>query len=178
MLIYHDDKLKMGWIFILLFQLNLILKVKDNSPIKQQDLTNVFYTFEPNLVVLAWTCDELLCSQTHGWTHRQMAGNDNTQRSKLASKLASGKNHRLSGNLYGKPCSLGNRDYCSPFDYDGLTLTPARISNYIHCKMWDEIIYPFLNFNNCTVEVWEWISNFNLHFTIDVITYLCWDYPC
>ena len=22
--------------------------------------------------------------------------------------------------------------------------------------MWDKITYPFLNFNGCTVEVWEW----------------------
>ena len=26
--------------------------------------------------------------------------------------------------------------------------------------MWDEITYPFLNFNGATVEVYEWISNF------------------
>ena len=26
--------------------------------------------------------------------------------------------------------------------------------------MWDEITYPFPNFNGCTVGVWEWISNF------------------
>ena len=31
--------------------------------------------------------------------------------------------------------------------------------------MWDEITYPFLNFNSATVEVWEWISNFTPHFT-------------
>ena len=30
---------------------------------------------------------------------------------------------------------------------------PAWISNYIHFKVWDEIPYPFLNFNGCTVEV-------------------------
>ena len=29
----------------------------------------------------------------------------------------------------------------------GLTLIPAWISNYIHYKLWDEITYPFLNFN-------------------------------
>ena len=29
--------------------------------------------------------------------------------------------------------------------------------------MWDEITYPFPNFNSCTVEVWEWISNFITH---------------
>ena len=29
----------------------------------------------------------------------------------------------------------------------------AWINNYIHYKVWDEIIYPFLNFNGTTVEV-------------------------
>ena len=36
-------------------------------------------------------------------------------------------------------------------------------------KVWDEITYPFLNFNGCTVEVQEWISNFISHFIMDVI---------
>ena len=35
----------------------------------------------------------------------------------------------------------------------GLTLIPAWISNYILYKGWDEITYPFLNFNGATVEV-------------------------
>ena len=35
----------------------------------------------------------------------------------------------------------------------GLTLIPAWISNHIHYKMWDEITYPFLNFNGATIEV-------------------------
>ena len=39
--------------------------------------------------------------------------------------------------------------------------------------MWDEITYPFPNVNDATVEVWEWISNFILHFIMDVITYPC-----
>ena len=33
-----------------------------------------------------------------------------------------------------------------------LTLIPACISNYIHCEMWNEITYLFLNFNG-TFEV-------------------------
>ena len=41
--------------------------------------------------------------------------------------------------------------------------------------MWDEITYPFPNFNGGTVEVREWISNFNPHFTEYVITYAGWD---
>ena len=43
--------------------------------------------------------------------------------------------------------------------------------NHIHCKVWDEIAYPFPNFNGATVEVWEWISNFTPLFTGHVISY-------
>ena len=50
----------------------------------------------------------------------------------------------------GKPELFGCR---GPFYLHGLTLIPAWISNYIHYKMSDEIIYPFLNFNGATVEV-------------------------
>ena len=52
---------------------------------------------------------------------------------------------------------------------------PAWISNHMPSKVWDEIINPFPNFNGCTVEVWEWISNFTPHFIMDLITYPCWD---
>ena len=38
-------------------------------------------------------------------------------------------------------------------------------------KMWDEITYPFLDFNSATVEVKEWISNFISHIIKGVITY-------
>ena len=34
-----------------------------------------------------------------------------------------------------------------------INLIPAWISNYIHYNVWDEITYPFLNFNGATVEV-------------------------
>ena len=39
----------------------------------------------------------------------------------------------------------------------------------------DEITYPFLNFNGCTVKVLDWISNFIPHFTMDVLSYPYWD---
>ena len=65
-------------------------------------------------------------------------------------------------------CRLGN-------GIPGLILILAWISNHIHYKVWDEITYRFLNFNGSTVEVWEWISNFTLHFTRYVITYPCCD---
>ena len=61
-------------------------------------LTNVFYTYCSNLVILAWTGVELsrgqasaYRTQTDGRTHRQTdAGNDNTRRP----KLASGQKHK------------------------------------------------------------------------------------
>ena len=49
----------------------------------------------------------------------------------------------------------------------------AWIDKYIMCV--DEITYPFPNFKGCTVEVWEWMSNFIPHFTGHVIIYPCWD---
>ena len=58
-------------------------------------LTKVFYTYVPNMVIIAWTGDELTRAQTrdswlpHTQTHKQIdGGNGNTRRP----KLASGKN--------------------------------------------------------------------------------------
>ena len=48
--------------------------------------------------------------------------------------------------------------------------TPAWISNYVPRKMWDEITYPSLNFNGCTVGIYVWISNFIPYFIIYVIS--------
>ena len=56
-----------------------------------------------------------------------------------------------------------------------LSLIPAWISNHMSNKAWDEITYPFPNFNGCTVDGWEWISNFIPHLIMDVVTYPCWD---
>ena len=41
-------------------------------------------------------------------------------------------------------------------------ITPA-----IKCDMKFEIIYPFPNFNNAAVEVWEWIINLS-HTLLDM----------
>ena len=44
-------------------------------------------------------------------------------------------------------------DPSGPFYLHGLTLIPAWMSNHTSSKVWDEITYPFLNFNGATVEV-------------------------
>ena len=43
--------------------------------------------------------------------------------------------------------------------------------------MWDEIFFPFPNFNGTAVEVWEWINNFIPHFAGYVIIHP-WFIPC
>ena len=39
------------------------------------------------------------------------------------------------------------------FTKNGLTLIPARISNHMPIKVWDEIAYSFPNFTGCAIEV-------------------------
>ena len=45
------------------------------------------------------------------------------------------------------------KDTSSRFYLHGFTLIPAWINNNMLGKVWDEINYPFLNFNGATVEV-------------------------
>ena len=63
--------------------------------------------------------------------------------------------------------------YRYPRNYTPGPLLLTWISNYINHKMWDEITYPFPNFNGAAVEVWKWLSNFIPHFTGNEITYPC-----
>ena len=56
-----------------------------------------------------------------------------------------------------------------------LTAT-AWASNHMPSKVWDEITYPFPNFNGATAEVWEWISNLIPQFIMEAITYPCWNW--
>ena len=64
------------------------------------------------------------------------------------------------------PSYLGPSYKHAQFKFD-----PSTGNNYIHHKVWDEITSPFPNFNGCSMEVWEWISNFIPHFDGHVIIY-------
>ena len=55
--------------------------------------------------------------------------------------------------IYMVDCEFYLLSSSGPFYSHGLTLIPAWISNHMPSKMWDEIIYPFLNFNGATVAV-------------------------
>ena len=39
------------------------------------------------------------------------------------------------------------------------------MDKYTHQTIWNQITYSFSSYNGGTLEVWEWISNFNPHFT-------------
>ena len=59
--------------------------------------------------------------------------------------LLPGPNHQITEAVTLQPWA--------PFYLHGLTLIPAWISSYMPSNMWNEITYPFLNFNGATVEV-------------------------
>ena len=95
-LAYTGDKLSSGQAqneVKLDFHVKFDLEVQSRSPPKIIGiLTKVFCTYVSNLVILAWTADELSCGQASDWyTHTDRytdRGDDNTRRP----KLASGKN--------------------------------------------------------------------------------------
>ena len=58
-------------------------------------------------------------------------------------------------------------------------LIPAWISNHMHAYKYGMKLlntYPFPNFSDCPVEVWEWIRNFSTYFIMDVIIHPCRDW--
>ena len=70
-------------------------------------------------------------------------------------------------NIDHKPSLKVNFNYLGSLLLTWVNFSPAWISNHIFSKGRDEITYPFQNFNDCTVEVFEWINNFIPHFIID-----------
>ena len=55
------------------------------------------------------------------------------------------------------------------------SLAVSVIFRVIYYNVPGESTFPFPNFNGCTIELWEWISNFIPRFTGHVITYTWWD---
>ena len=56
-----------------------------------------------------------------------------------------------------------------------LNFDQTWISNHMLSNVWDEIIYPLANFNDCALEVWEWINSFIPNLMMNAITDPCWD---
>ena len=124
----------------------------------------------------------LICARINDWVSNREAGDLRCHRSRydvivMLHRGEPGVQRALdawlgSVQILTVPYPVGARWWATWY---GLTLIPAWISNYMNYKMWDEITYPFPNFNGATVEVWEWISYFIPHFTGHVITYPYWD---
>ena len=66
---------------------------------------------------------------------------------------------------------------CLHSQYTGETnwsvIWKPTFSYYIHYKACNELVFSFPN--GCTVEVWEWISNFNAPVVGHVVTNPCWN---
>ena len=75
------------------FELKFHLECQGQSPPKTiGTLTKVFYTYGPNLVILAWTGDELSRGQASAYrTHRRTEGRTHRQWQYLKAKTSLGK---------------------------------------------------------------------------------------
>ena len=73
-------------------------------------------------------------------------------------------------------CDEAEFDKAKPAYEQALKNSGFNNNNFIHYKVRDRITYPLPNFNDATVKVWEWISNFTPHLTWNVIIYPSWDY--
>ena len=103
---------------------------------------------------------------------RKIAKENNTRTNRLHT-LCSWENTRHNWANSQKVRDHRNTLCNDSFYIHGITLILAWIDDYIHWKMWHEIIHPFPNFNGGTVEYWEWISYFTPHFTGHVFMYPC-----
>ena len=72
--------------------------------------------------------------------------------------------------LYGHIYKIQRTAVLKNFAHVAVFLWEILEGHTVRCKA----IFP--NFNSCSIEVWEWISNFIPHFIMSVITYQCWDY--
>ena len=52
---------------------------------------------------------------------------------------------------------------------------PTGISYFFHYEVWDELVYPFWNLKDATVEVWERMINFFPLCIRHAITYSCYN---
>ena len=60
-------------------------------------------------------------------------------------------NNRLGNGRYHLQADISAAGPVAPLTW--FNLIPACTTNYMPSNVWDEITYPFLNFNGCTVEV-------------------------
>ena len=78
----------------------------------------------------------------------------------VRSVLGNHKQPMLTEQPMDKPALSSIREsWCSTILHEVTPIIPAWRGNSTHYKMWDEITYPFPNFNGAIIEVWEWVIN-------------------
>ena len=73
--------------------------------------------------------------------------------------------------------NLNSETYSSLLHDHGNSKVNEIINQYLNNKNYDAHfgdLVPIIT-NGATDEVYEWISNFTVHFVMDVIIYSCWD---
>ena len=110
-------------------------------------LTKVFYISGPNLVILAWTVDELSCGQAHDWrthghthtyTHTH-AGNDNTRRP----KLAPGKNP--SENVVWKKAAILSQPQCfNPWNWKNVHTIIFKFKQWASARIQPLVVVMYI----------------------------------
>ena len=113
----------------------------------------------------------LICTRINGWVNNREAGNLRRHSAHCDVMVMKENTSNFTLCIGIVPADdLTRLNARGPFYGQGLTSIPAWIKSYMSSKVWGEIIYPFPNFNSCTIEVWKWISNFIPHFIMDAIT--------
>ena len=108
------------------------------------------------LTVALWD-NPIHCNNTMGWVQQCEKGRE------MPRVLTCGSDDTIYGLTCASPPSMSEQNpldqskskfsYQWPLLLTWFNLKPALMNNFIHHKVWDEISYPFLNFNGATVEV-------------------------
>ena len=157
---YRAEKLKNGVTFD--FEVKFDLEGHGQSPPKTIGiLTKVFYTYGPNLVILAWTGDELSHGQASDYcTHGRTDGR--THRQTQATTIPEGQNwprvkmhnsFKISFEISFKCFFLW------PMIIQHWSMVWNCISNTVSKEIMTYFSYGFLHVNSTLVNVWNWMSN-------------------
>ena len=102
---------------------------------------NIFH-FTLNWIFLSWRSKIITNTPYH--LHSKSQGHEQLIKWRGYCNIGYPSKDRLQLEFQYRDCLPKNGD----FHFKDKTVT-----NYIHYKVWDEITYPFLNFNGTTVEV-------------------------
>ena len=141
------------------------------SPARLEGDTNKRSWHSPHMVLFQWLYQGISSTRCPA-TYRHKAADSETRHSPVpvpGGHVTCDTSHLASGGLFevcvdelithprdeprSAPDTWGILTLCSLWSLllTWFNLIPAWISNYIHYKEWDEITYPFLNFNGCTL---------------------------